>query len=151
MIKNIFLLSSFLLISCTAVNQQSSPTDNPPTKDILKSNHETFTYQEGDTTYLMQKYFLVLLKKGEKRTHTKEEATEIQKQHLAHIAWLNKTGKISLAGPSENHETIAGFLLFNTETMQEADSLAHLDPAVKAGRLSVETLPWWAAKGSKLK
>ena len=116
-----------------------------------KTNHETFSYQQGDTTYVMQKYFLVLLKKGKNRNHSKEEAAEIQKEHLAHIAWLDKIGKISLSGPSENHETIAGFLLFNTETMQEADSLAHLDPAVKAGRLSVETLPWWAAKGSKLK
>ena len=70
---------------------------------------------------------------------------------MAHIAWLDKTGKISLAGPSENHETVAGFLLFNTETIKEADSLAKLDPAVKAGRLDVEILTWWAAKGSKLK
>ncbi len=37
------------------------------------------------------------------------------------------------------------------ETMKEADSLANLDPAVKAGRLVVETVPWWASKGSKLK
>ena len=65
--------------------------------------------------------------------------------------WLAKTNKISIAGPSDKHETISGFLLFNTETLKEADSLANLDPAVKAGRLVVETVPWWASKGSKLK
>lgn len=139
-----FLLS---LASCTSISVEKSPVK----KEVEKTNHETFSYQEGDTTYVMQKYFLVLLKKGKNRNHSKEAATEIQKQHMAHIAWLDKTGKISLAGPSENHETIAGFLLFNTETIKEADSLAKLDPAVKAGRLEVEVLPWWAAKGSTLK
>jgi len=94
---------------------------------------------------------LVLLKKGPNRSQSKEEAAEIQKKHLAHLGWLDKLGKVSVVGPSEKHETIAGFVLFNTETLQEADSLAKLDPAVKAGRLEVETLPWWAAKGSKLK
>lgn len=123
-----------------------------PDKPIeKKTNHETFSYKEGDTTYIMQKYFLVLLKKGPNRTQSKEETAEIQKNHMAHISWLAEQNYISIAGPSENHENVAGFLLFNTETMKQADSLAKLDPAVKAGRLEVETLPWWAAKGSKLK
>lgn len=116
-----------------------------------KTNHETFSYKEGDTTYVMQKYFLVLLKKGPNRSQSKEEETLIQEKHLAHLNWLDQQGKISIAGPSEGHDTVSGFVLYNTETLQEADSLAKLDPAVKAGRLEVETLPWWAAKGSKLK
>ena len=92
-----------------------------------------------------------MLKKGPNREHSKEETAEIQKKHMEHINWLAKTNKISIAGPSDSHESIAGFLLFNTETMKEADSLANLDPAVKSGRLVVETVPWWASKGSKLK
>lgn len=116
-----------------------------------KTNHETFSYKEGDTTYVMQKYFLVLLKKGKNRDQNKEEAAKIQEKHMAHLSWLDEMGKISIAGPGQNHETVSGFVLYNTETLQEADSLAKLDPAVKAGRLEVETIPWWAAKGSKLK
>ncbi len=99
----------------------------------------------------MQKYFLVLLKRGAQRTQSKEEIAEIQKNHLKHISWLAKEGYISIAGPSENHETISVFLLFNTAMQQQADSLAKLDPAVKSGRLEVETLPWWASKGSTLR
>lgn len=148
--KNIFLLFLFGIIACNSA--KTVTINNGPNQKITKkTNHETFSYQQGDTTYVMQKYFLVLLKKGKNRNHSKEEATELQQKHMAHIAWLDKTGKVSLAGPSENHETIAGFLLFNTETIKEADSLANLDPAVKAGRLEVEALPWWAAKGSTLK
>lgn len=154
-LKNNKMKKSILLLLGIIVGCNSSKTDTVtmvrPHKEITKTNHETFSYKEGDSTYVMQKYFLVLLKKGKNRNHSTEEATELQKQHMAHISWLSKTGKISIAGPSENHETVAGFLLFNTETMKEADSLANLDPAVKAGRLEVETLPWWAAKGSKLK
>jgi hypothetical protein len=70
---------------------------------------------------------------------------------MTHISWLYKIGKINLADPSEGHETISGFLLFNTETLKVAVSLTKLDPAFNAGRLEVKTLPWWVAKGSKLK
>lgn len=149
--KFILLILSIMFVSCNSAKKQNTATVSLSNKNNAKTNHETFSYQEGDTTYVMQKYFLVLLKKGKNRIHSKEEATELQKQHMAHISWLDKTGKISIAGPSDNHETVAGFLLFNTETIKEADSLANLDPAVKAGRLEVEVLPWWAAKGSKLK
>ncbi len=142
--KTLFGILALVLLFACGSNTVIYP-DKP------KTNHENFSYKEGDTTYVMQKYFLVMLKKGPNREHSKEEAAEIQKKHMEHINWLAKTNKISIAGPSDKHETIAGFLLFNTETLKEADSLANLDPAVKAGRLVVETVPWWASKGSKLK
>ena len=149
--KTIFISLLLLQLSCISVKVEQTKSTTAPKEEVVKTKHETFSYIEGDTTYVMQKYFLVVLKKGPNRTQSKAEAEELQKQHMTHISWLDKTGKISIAGPSENHETVAGFLLFNTETLKEADSLAKLDPAVKAGRLEVETLPWWAAKGSTLK
>lgn len=141
-------------LSCNLKKEKTKATNQPISEldtAAVKTNHETFEYKEGDTTYIMQKYFLVLLKKGPNRNQDSTEVAKIMEAHLAHLSWLDKTGKISLAGPSENHETVSGFVLYNTETQQEADSLAKLDPAVKAGRLEVETLPWWAAKGSTLK
>lgn len=149
--KILFLIGIIVPLSCISVKIEQTKHTTSPKETIATTNHEIFEYKEGDTTYVMKKYFLVLLKKGPNRTQSKVEADELQKQHMAHISWLDKTGKISLAGPSEGHETVSGFLLFNTETLKEADSLAKLDPAVKAGRFKVETLPWWAAKGSKLK
>ena len=143
------LVINYFCVSCVSINVNSKKTVSETHKERTK--HETFSYKEGDTTYVMQKYFLVLLKKGTNNNFSKEELSEIQKKHLAHISWLAKQGYISIAGPSENHDSIPGFLLFNTETLKEADSLANLDPAVKAKRFTVETLPWWAAKGSKLK
>jgi uncharacterized protein YciI len=149
--KIVCYLLLFLLLSCISVKVEQTKSITAPKEVAVKTKHETFSYSEGDTTYVMQKYFLVVLKKGPNRTHSQAEADALQKQHMAHISWLDKTGKISVAGPSEDHETVAGFLLFNTETFKEADSLARLDPAVKAGRLEVETMPWWATKGSVLK
>jgi uncharacterized protein len=139
----------FIILACSNSKTATSKTIAEQPKPTTK--HEIFEYKEGDTTYVMQKYFLVLLKKGSNRTHDATTAAEIQKQHMEHLTWLDKLGKVSVVGPSQGHETVAGFVLFNTETLQEADSLAKLDPAVKAGRLEVETIPWWAAKGSKLK
>ncbi len=139
------LLFLLAVVSCSSP-KKTADTPVVPTGAVP----ETFSYQDNGTTYVMQKYFLVLLKKGPNRTQPKEEAEEIQKKHMAHISWLHQNGKISLAGPMDKHETISGILVFNTPTLREADSLAKLDPAVKSGRLEVETIGWWAAKGSKL-
>lgn len=140
------LSALFFLFSC------GTPKNQTEKKAVVSGiAPETFRYQDGGTTYTMQKYFLVLLKKGKNRNQPKEETEVIQKNHMAHLSWLHETGKISLAGPIDKHDNISGIVIFNTATLKEADSLAKLDPAVKAGRLEVETIGWWAAKGSKLK
>ena len=46
---------------------------------------------------------------------------------------------------------IRGITIYNTPTLQIADSLANSDPMVKAGRLVIEMHPWWAAKGFPLR
>lgn len=148
-LSSIYVMPFLLSVACSKTKQIDN--NNKQSIDSITSKHERFEHKDGDTIYVMQKYFLVLLKKGPNRDQSKEELDKIMTAHLKHLSDLNKMGKISLAGPSENHDTVSGFVLFNTETQKEADSLANLDPAVKAGRLVVEVLPWWAAKGSKLK
>ena len=46
---------------------------------------------------------------------------------------------------------VRGIVVFNTPTLEMADSLARLDPMVETGRLEVEVRPWWVSKGAKLK
>jgi len=57
-----------------------------------------------------------------------------------------------LIGPfgQENDSDILGIIVFSVPDKEEAERLASLDPAVKAGRLIIEVQPWWAAKGSEL-
>lgn len=119
-------------------------------EDLQSKGYKTFTYEEGDTTYLMQQYFLVLLKAGPNRNQDSTETANLQKQHLAHLERMGREGYASLIGPLENHAEIMGIAVYNTPSIQQADSLANLDPMVKAGRLKVEVYPWWTAKGGKL-
>lgn len=127
-----------------------APNIDTQEKNLKEKGYETFRYQEGDTTYLMQQYFLVLLKTGPNRSQDSVEAAELQEKHLAHLSKLAKEGHISLAGPLGDDGEIRGIVIYNTPTQREADSLARIDPMVQAGRLEVEVHPWWAAKGGKL-
>lgn len=112
---------------------------------------ETFTMEYGDSTIVMQKYFIAFLKAGPDRSQSKEEAEEIQKKHLAHLNRIYEQGKTSITGPFADDGEIRGIVVLNTATREEAERLANEDPAVKAGRLEVEIHPWWAMKGAKLK
>ena len=56
--------------------------------------------KEGDTTYIMKKYFLCLYLKGDQTTeYSKEELAEIQKGHLANINKYAALGKIKVRAP----------------------------------------------------
>lgn len=118
---------------------------------LKKGGYQTFKYKAGDTTYLMQQYYVVFLKSGVTRSKDSTEAAELQKKHLEHLSWLYERGYTSLTGPMGDDGDLRGMVVFNTASQKEADSLANLDPMVKAGRLKVEVHPWWVAKGGNLK
>ena len=118
---------------------------------MQEQGYETFHYQEGDTTYLMQKYFMVFLKSGKNRSQDSTEAANLQRKHLAHLERMVQEGYTSLTGPFGDDGEIRGVVVYNTPTLKMADSLANLDPMVKAERLTVEVHPWWTSKGGKLK
>jgi len=119
--------------------------------DLLKEEgYQIFTYQVGDTTYLMQQYYMVFLKNGENRSQDSTEAVRLQSKHLAHLERMAVEGYASLIGPFESDGDVRGIVVYNTKTLRLADSLANLDPMVKAGRLKVEVHPWWTEKGGKL-
>lgn len=119
-------------------------------EELKQKGYQTFTYEEGDSTYLMQQYYIVFLKKGKNRDQDSVAAAQLQEQHMAHLNRMYEEGYSSLAGPFGDDGEIRGIVVYNTATLEEADSLARLDPMVKAGRLEVEVHPWWAAKGGKL-
>ncbi|RJP63262.1 MAG: hypothetical protein C4539_16955 [Ignavibacteriales bacterium] len=116
----------------------------------ISFSQEEFEAREGDTTFIMKKYYFCLLKRGPNRNIDSVKLAEIQKGHLAHLNKLADDGKISIAGPFDGDFDWRGIIIFNTKTKEEAEQLQSEDPAVKAGRLIFEIYPWWAAKGSKL-
>lgn len=160
--KNISLLAILLL--ALACNEQveknrdentSGTPDQPQSVEeqvqVLKEQgYQAFSYPEGDTSYLMQQYYVVFLKAGENRSQDSLETARLMEQHLAHLNRMYEEGYSSLTGPMGDDGELRGIVVYNTPTLQEADSLANMDPMVKAGRLKVEVHPWWTAKGGKL-
>jgi uncharacterized protein YciI len=153
------LLFTFLLslLSCQdksgVINiKESDPTASTSSKlpFVDTSIFETFTYQEGDTTFLMKKYFMVHLKSGPNRDQNEDEAERIQIAHMAHLQQMALDQKLCIAGPFEGSEEMRGLAIMSVPDLATADSLANADPAVKAGRLTVEVIPFWAAVGSQL-
>lgn len=121
--------------------------------DLNDKGFQTFDYIDKETgdTILMQQYFIAFLKKGNSRSQNKDEADSLQHLHLAHLARMYEEGYADISGPFGDDGEIRGVTIYNVPTLKMADSLANLDPMVKAGRLRIEIHPWWAAKGFKLR
>jgi uncharacterized protein YciI len=122
-------------------------------QELTDQGYEIFDYVDQKTgdTILMQQYFIAFLKSGPKRSQTKEEADSLQVLHLAHLARMYEEGHADISGPFGDDGEIRGITIYNTPTLEMADSLANMDPMVKAGRLVIEVHPWWAAKGFPLR
>ncbi len=118
---------------------------------LITSAQEEFEYTEGDTTYIMKKYYLVLLKANPDKVQLDSaKVAEIQQAHLDNINRLADFGKIVLAGPMGDNGDLRGIFVMDCESLEEAEKLCRTDPAIQQKRLLFEVHPWWAAKGSRL-
>lgn len=104
----------------------------------------------GDTIYLLKKYFLCLLRRGPMRNLSQKDMESLNRYHQDHLKWLNDTKKLCMAGLMEGEGDIREMLILSTLSQEEAEHLIWQDPAVKAGRFTVEIMPWWGPVGSKL-
>lgn len=109
-----------------------------------------FKTKGGDTTYVMKRYVFMLLNEGPNRTHDSIAAAKIQEGHMKHLGEMAKTGKLVIAGPFENGGKQRGILIFDVDSLSQAIRMESTDPAVSSGRLEMQAIYWWAAKGSKL-
>ena len=149
-----------LISSCRPEQQKTEPVTEVPEKSIAvmkkelqEQGYQTFDYvdeKSGDTV-IMQQYFIAFLKRGPVLTQTKEEADSLQVLHLQHLGRMYEMGYADISGPFGDDGDIRGITIYNTPNLEMADSLANLDPMVKAGRLTIEMHPWWAAKGFPLR
>ena len=99
----------------------------------------------------MTTYYFGLLTRGPKAaTIPPEELPALQAGHMANIQRLAKEGKLLVAGPFMDGGDWRGLFIFKCATLEEAKALAASDPAVQAGRLTVEIHPWLTQKGNIL-
>ena len=121
--------------------------------ELTEAGFELFDYvdQETGDTVIMQKYFIAFLKSGPNRSQSKEVADSLQALHMEHLGRMYYEGYADISGPFDDDSDIQGITIYNVPTFEMADSLANMDPMVKAGRLVIEVHPWWAAKGFPLR
>ena len=140
-------------VSEQSIVQEGEKSINQLKVELTKKGFSTFDYVDTKTgdTILMQQYFLAFLKRGANRSQTKTEADSLQSLHLAHLGRMYEEGFADISGPFGDDGEIRGITIYNVPTFKIADSLANMDPMVKAGRLQIEIHPWWAGKGFPLR
>jgi uncharacterized protein YciI len=122
-------------------------------EELTDKGYKIFDYVDEKTkdTVIMQQYFIAFLKRGPNRSSNKKEVDSLQMLHLAHLGKMYEEGHADISGPFGDDGEIRGITIYNTPTLEIADSLANMDPMVKSGRLVIEMHPWWAAKGFPLR
>jgi uncharacterized protein len=73
---------------------------------------------------------------------TPEDEDALQDAHMSHLADLHQAGHLLAAGPLlDRSSQFRGLSILNVG-VEEARALKQADPAVRAGRYAVITLPW---------
>jgi uncharacterized protein len=124
-------------VSCFTVQAQTAPLN--PDYDAKRAQ------AAGADDYGMKKYVMAFLKRGPNRDRSKADAAELQRLHMENIGRLAAEGKLVLAGPFFGEGELRGIYIFDVTTVEEAKSLTETDPAIKAGSLVMELLPWYGS------
>lgn len=127
-----------ILSSCN--NKTISPENETPA-----IYNESLAIEVGADDYGMRKYVMAFLKRGPNRDQPKAEAEALQKAHMENINRLAESGLLCLAGPFMHDGELRGIYIFNVETIEEAERLTNTDPAIKAGSLVMELVPWYGS------
>jgi uncharacterized protein len=143
-------MKRLLLFVCLAIglglttSAQTSKSAEPEPRD--------FDMKDGDTTYHMRRYVMVLLHEGKKaKKIPKEEKAKIQEGHMKNMGRLAQMGKLLVAGPMGDDTELRGIFILDCATIEEAKALVDTDPAVIAGSLRPEYHTWWTARGTVIK
>ena len=95
----------------------------------------------------MKMYVLCILKTGPRDAEIQgEERKKIFAGHFANIGRLADEGKLAVAGPfGKNDKAYRGLYIFNVATIEEAEKLVMLDPAVQAGVFVPDLTLWYGS------
>lgn len=79
---------------------------------------------------------------------TPEDEDALQDAHMSHLADLHQAGHLLAAGPLlDRSSQFRGLSILNVG-VEEAQALKQSDPAVRAGKYAVITLPWMVPAGA---
>lgn len=138
MFKNSLLLIASLFLMMQVYAQNPEPKINPQYDAELAK-------KLGADAYGMKQYVMAFLKEGPNQEKDPAKAAALQKAHLKNIIRLANEGKLVIAGPFLDGQSVKGIFIFNVATIEEAKELTATDPAIKAGTLVMELRPWYAS------
>jgi len=134
--KLIFLLTLSLMTTPLLADDGAPPSEYD----------EALAKQLGADDYGMKMYVMALLRSGPDRPEDPAEAQALQQAHMNNIKRLAEAGILVLAGPyGPNDSDLRGIYVFDVGTTEEARALTETDPAVKAGSLVMELIPWYGS------
>ena len=135
------VLASLLLFIVVSSQAQSTEKTKAPPYDA------NLAQKLGADERGMRMYVMCILKTGPKDADIKgQERTDIFAGHFANISKLADEGKLAIAGPfGKNDRTYRGLYIFAVPTIEEAEKLVVLDPAVKAGVFVPEMTLWYGS------
>ena len=140
-----YLLPLLLFIILSSCNQK--PAEKPV--EVFEEEKIVFdsirAAKAGADAYGMKQYVMALLKRGPNRDRSKEETDKLQRAHLDNIGKLAEEGKLVLAGPFITEGDLRGIYIFDVKTEEEARVLVKTDPAIQAGSLVMELIPWYGS------
>lgn len=144
--KKEFLCFLFLIVALYSCDNKPSNTS-----EKLSTSGQEMVFDSlraiklGADDYGMRQYVMAFLRRGPNRERTQEESNKLQRAHLDNISKLAEEGKLVLAGPFLNDGDLRGIYIFNVTTEEEALELVKTDPAIEAGSLVMELIPWYGS------
>lgn len=142
-LRAVGILLAVGLLSVVGLGQASTPkADAPASKFDPELAKKVGADKNG-----MRRYVLALLKTGPKDAEVQGDARKaVFKGHFDNMNRLAGEGKLAVAGPfNDPDRKYRGLFILAVPTVEEAKALAETDPAVKAGILIVEYVPWYGS------
>jgi uncharacterized protein len=99
----------------------------------------------------LEAFELVLLRRpGSAPDLPDEELDRIQREHIAYHVQLRAAGQVATNGPVDGpaDPSLRGLTFYRTGSLDQSRQLAENDPAVRAGRLTVEIMTWYCPPGT---
>jgi uncharacterized protein YciI len=107
---------------------------------------EALATKLGADEYGMKTYTLVMLITGPNESEDSEHRDKSFAGHMANMGTLVKEGKLVVSGPFlKNDRGYRGLFILNVDNFEEAEEVLSTDPAIAAGYLSYEMLPWYGS------
>jgi uncharacterized protein len=99
----------------------------------------------------LEAFELVLLRRpADPPAYDSATLDRIQREHLMYHNSLRASGKVLTNGPVDDQAdtSLRGLTFYRTGSLARSRALAEADPAVRAGRLTVEIMTWYCAPGT---